>query len=114
MALSINAATTVAYIDTGQQRPIVCLPSTFNIEGKIITVKDKFGNAALSNITISSIGGDLFEGAGGISRLTISKNFGFTTLIAKKGIWYNLANPTSGINEPGLSTDATHNDSPTR
>ena len=86
----ISSATTVAFIDTGQ-RKTVFLPSTFNIEGKILTVKDKSGYALSSNITISAIGGDVIENFG--SNYLIKNNYGAVSFVAHNGKWFSMNNP---------------------
>ena len=91
----ISSATTVAYIDPTNGKSIVdgykvvYLPSSFNIEGKAITIKDSSGRAKNSNIWISTLGGDKFQG-GNIFNNIINTNYGFNTFVAHNGIWYTI------------------------
>jgi hypothetical protein len=96
----ISSATTVAYIDTSESKTVY-LPSTFNIEGKILTVKDKRGLGYSSNITVRTLGGDLFES--GSSNFIISKNYGYATFIAKEGRWLSLTNPFDSQTDLGIT-----------
>ena len=100
MASNINSATTVAYINTSVTSRTIFLPSTFNIEGKFVTVKDSCNNAGSNPITIGGLGGDLFEG--GISNITINQNFGFASFVAHNGVWHCLAK--SAINNDNFNT----------
>ena len=99
----ISSTTTVAYIDTGQAKTVY-LPSTFNIEGKILTVKDKNGFGYSSNITIRTIGGDLFEGNS--SNFIISKNYGYATFIAKQGRWLSLTGISESQTDLGITVSS--------
>ena len=110
MASNISSATTVAYINTSVRSRTIVLPSTFNIEGKFVTVKDSSSNAAINPIRVIGLGGDRFEG--GVTSITINQNFGFASFVAHNGIWYSLARSatttttvTSGNNSnPGVSS----------
>ena len=101
MALTISSITTVAYIDTGQLKTIF-LPSTFNIEGKILTIKDRTGNAGVNNIRLATSGGDTFEDLR--SNYIIGKNFGLASFVARKGRWYSITGANASINESGPSS----------
>ena len=100
----ISSATTVAYINSTPGAKTVFLPSSFNIEGKQIFIKDFKGAAGINPITIATLGGDLFEN--GTSNLQITQNSGSLSLVAHKGKWYTLG---GGINSAdyGLSSLST-------
>ena len=101
MSLTISSITTVAYIDTGQLKTVF-LPSTFNIEGKILTIKDRTGNAGINNITLATLGGDTFENS--TSNYIIGKDFGLASFVARKGKWYSIGSANASINESGPSS----------
>ena len=89
----ISSTTTVAYVDATTVAKTIYLPSTFNIVGKLITLKDIYGSAQANAITVSTIGGDLFEN--GLVSYKINQNYGTAQFVAQKGRWY-LLNAASG------------------
>ena len=97
----ISSATTIAYVDVRSNSKTVFLPSTFNIAGKLVTVKDIFGSSGSNTITIATVGGDIFEN--GSSNQQINQQFGATQFVAQRGIWYSL-NTFGGQVAPGVSS----------
>jgi len=98
----ISSATTIAYVDVRNNSKTVFLPSTFNIAGKLVTVKDIFGSSGSNTITIATVGGDVFEN--GLSNQQINQQFGATQFVAQRGIWYTLNTFGSGNPGPGISS----------
>ena len=97
----ISSATTIAYVDVRSNSKTVFLPSTFNIAGKLVTVKDIFGSSGSNTITIATVGGDIFEN--GSSTQQINEQFGATQFVAQRGVWYSL-NTFGGQVAPGVSS----------
>jgi hypothetical protein len=98
MSYYISSATTVAYINTSNTEKTIFLPSTFNIQGKQIYVKDIASNAKVKNITLATLGGDLFEN--GTSNYLVNQNYGSVSFVAKNGKWFSL---TGGAGSGGGS-----------
>jgi hypothetical protein len=74
-------------IDARSQNGTITLPLTTDIPYRILTLKDIYGAAALSSITLATQGADVFED-GTTSRL-LNGAFETTTLYAgQSGFWY--------------------------
>ena len=77
----------VGMIDARGQNGIITLPLSTDIPYRILTLKDIYGAAALSSITLTTQGADVFED-GTTSRL-LNGAFETTTLYAgQAGFWY--------------------------
>ena len=77
----------VGMIDARSQNGIITLPLSTDIPYRILTLKDIYGAAALSSITLTTQGADVFED-GTTSRL-LNGAFETTTLYAgQAGFWY--------------------------
>lgn len=97
----ISSATTVAYIDVRTTSKTVYLPPTFNIVGKLVTVKDIFGASSSNIITLNTSGGDVFEN--GTTSYTLNQSYSAAGFVAQRGVWYLLN--TTGVGSSQL-TDA--------
>ena len=77
----------VGMIDARSQNGIITLPLTTDIPYRILTLKDIYGAAALSSITLTTQGADLFED--GTTSRVLNGAFETTTLYAgQAGSWY--------------------------
>ena len=96
----------VGMIDARGQNGIITLPLTTDIPYRILTLKDIYGAAALSSITLTTQGADVFED-GTTSRL-LNGAFETTTLYAgQAGFWYvtggsRLATAAIGLLSTGV------------
>jgi hypothetical protein len=88
MALSFSATAGFIGVDTTYSDKTLQLPAISARNGRVITFKDKTGNAANNQITLQvNIGaGDLFEDGG--TTLVINQNYGFVTIVARTDTWY--------------------------
>ena len=99
MNSNISPSTTIAYVNTGLGSRTLVLPSSSNIQGKYITIKDSAGQASLNTITIRTSIGDIFEN--NIERQTIAVGYGFATYFVRSNTWYAISDTnsaTGGIN----------------
>ena len=79
-------------IDTSSGNKALQLPPVSDRNGRVITFKDKTGNANSHPITIHVDSGDRFEG--GASSYTINVNYGALTIIARSpNKWYFIQKP---------------------
>jgi hypothetical protein len=79
-------------IDTSSGNKALQLPPVSDRNGRVITFKDKTGNANSHPITIYVDSGDRFEG--GASSYTINVNYGALTIIARSpNKWYFIQKP---------------------
>lgn len=79
-------------IDTSSSNKALQLPPVSDRNGRVITFKDKTGNANSHPITIHVDSGDRFEG--GASSYTINVNYGALTIIARSpNKWYFIQKP---------------------
>jgi hypothetical protein len=96
----------VGMIDARSQNGIITLPLSTDIPYRILTLKDIYGAAAVSSITLTTQGADTFED-GTTSRL-LNGAFETTTLYAgQAGFWYvtggsRLATAAIGLLSTGL------------
>ena len=95
----ISSATTVAYIDVRSNSKTVYLPPTFNIVGKLVTVKDIFGGSSSNIITLNTSGGDVFEN--GTTSYTLNQAYSAAGFVAQRGVWYLLNTNGGGSSTQG-------------
>ena len=88
MALSFSATAGFIGVDTTYTDKTLQLPAISARNGRVITFKDKTGNAVNNPITLRvNIGaGDLFEDGG--TTLVINQNYGFVTIVGRTDTWY--------------------------
>lgn len=88
MALSFSATAGFIGVDTTYTNKTLQLPAISARNGRVITFKDKTGNAVNNPITLQvNIGaGDLFEDGG--TTLVINQNYGFVTIVGRTDTWY--------------------------
>jgi hypothetical protein len=92
----ISPSTTIAYVNTGLGSRTLTLPSSSNIQGKYITIKDGTGQAFLNTITVQTSAGDLFE-TGGTNQV-ITRGYGFATFFVRSNTWYAITDSVSATN----------------
>ena len=93
MATNVNSNTALVQVDVQTATKTVTLPSAGVFGGRLITVKDKFGNCSNYNITISPLGGDTIDGA--VGNYTLSNNGAAVTLVSDGNTrWMTLNSPT--------------------
>lgn len=63
----------------------ITLPSANNVKGRLITIKDKAGNAATNNITVS--GAQNIDGA---ASKTINTNYGVLRIVSDGAAWFTV------------------------
>jgi hypothetical protein len=61
------------------------LPLAVGIVGRIVTIKDRTGNAATNNITIQTQGGDTFQD--GSTTYKITQPYGTASFVSRPGQW---------------------------
>ena len=87
MSAAFSTSTEVGMLDARTSLGSVTLPLTTDIPSRMITLKDVFGTAANSTITIKTQGSDLFED--GTTSKTMAANYDFMTLHAgSTNRWY--------------------------
>ncbi len=87
--MSMSTATAVTMLDVRAGSGAITLPLTTQIPYRVITIKDAYGAAALSSITINTQGNDVFEN--GASSITLTNAYDTTTLYAgQSGYWYTI------------------------
>ena len=87
--MSMSTATAVTMLDVRAGSGAITLPLTTQIPYRVITIKDAYGAAALSSITINTQGTDVFEN--GASSITLTNAYDTTTLYAGlPGYWYTV------------------------
>jgi hypothetical protein len=85
----MSTATAVTMLDVRAGSGAITLPLTTQIPYRVITIKDAYGAAALSSITINTQGTDVFEN--GASSITLTNAYDTTTLYAGlPGYWYTV------------------------
>jgi hypothetical protein len=93
-------------IDTRAGAGAMTLPLTTAMPYRVLTIKDIYGAAALSSITLTTQGADLFET--GLSTMTLTDAYENITLYAgQPGYWYTiggskLASASIGILSTGV------------
>jgi hypothetical protein len=95
MATNVNTNTALIQVDVQATTKTVTLPSAAANTGRLLTVKDKFGNAAVNNITISPLAGDTIDGSGSSYILS---NSGAAISLVSDGVsrWMTLNTPSAG------------------
>ena len=88
MSLQISQTAGLISVNTTSQKSLD-LPLTSQRQGRVLTIKDTIGLAAVNPITINAIGGDTFED--GTTTLVIRQSFGSITLISKGTVWYKTS-----------------------
>jgi len=78
MTSLLSTFTEIAQIDSRKRSGTVAIPLTTEIPNRLFTIKDTYGSAENSTITLITQGSDLFEN--GLNIMTISNNFGAVTL----------------------------------
>ena len=84
MALQIPVTAGFVAIDTGTPKTITVPLSTDRL-GRILTFKDRTGQAATNNITLQTQGSDVFDN--GATTYKIDQPYGTVTVISRSGQW---------------------------
>ena len=93
--MSMSTATAVTMLDVRAGSGAITLPLTTEIPYRVLTIKDTYGAAALSSITINTQGNDVFEN--GASSITLTNTYDTTTLYAgMPGYWYTIGGSRLG------------------
>lgn len=82
----VSTSTEIALVDSRGLSGSVTLPLSTDIPGRIITVKDAFGTADFSTITLTTQGNDLFDD--GTTAKTLAQEFANLTVFASTGRWF--------------------------
>ena len=84
--MSINTYTEIGMVDTRSTPKTLTMPLTTEILSRILTIKDIYGSAITSPITLNTQGADTFED--GSTSLTLSNSYDTVTFYAGlPGIW---------------------------
>ena len=93
-----STVTEVSMIDTRNKSGFVILPPASTIQGRLLRIKDTYGTALNSSITVQTTGVDLFEN--GLSTMVLRNGFDSMTLIAgARTTWHTL----DGTNMPATN-----------
>ena len=85
MALQIPSTGGFIAVDTSTTNKIIQLPLTVERQGRVITIKDRTGQANLHPITIQTQGQDTFQDSS--TSYIVSNSFDSVTFIARSGKW---------------------------
>ena len=94
MALQIPSTGGFITIDTSLVSKIVDLPLSSDRIGRIVTIKDRSGNADVNSVTINTQGGDTFQN--GSTTYLLREAFGSVSFISRSGQWISFSE-TIGI-----------------
>ena len=83
--MSVPSTASFIGVDTTSLKTIT-MPLTSERQGRVITFKDKTGNAATNAITLITAGPDTFEGSK--TQYLINTPYGSITFIAKGTVWF--------------------------
>jgi hypothetical protein len=92
MATNVNTNTALVQVDVQTSIKTVTLPSAAGFTGRLLTIKDKFGNCSNYNITVSPLAGDTIDGS---SSNYILSNSGAAVSLVSDGVnrWMTLNSP---------------------
>ena len=86
----VSPSTSVVFVRTPNSAGQVQLPSASGIAGRVITIKDIYGNLRTNSVTIQTAGTNVFED--GTASYTVTQAFGnFTFMSDGLNTWYKLA-----------------------
>jgi hypothetical protein len=88
-----STVTEVSMIDTRNKSGFVILPPASTIQGRLLRIKDTYGTALNSSITVQTTGLDLFEN--GLSTMVLRNGFDSMTLIAGSRTTWNSLDGTN-------------------
>ncbi len=93
MATNINTNTALVQVDVQTTTKTVTLPQASLYTGRLLTIKDKFGNCSNYNITVSPLPGDTIDGS---SSNYILSNAGAAVSLVSDGVsrWMTLNSPS--------------------
>jgi hypothetical protein len=93
MATNVNTNTALVQVDVQTSIKTVTLPTAVGYTGRLLTIKDKFGNCSNYNITISPQAGDTIDGS---SSNYILSNAGAAVSLVSDGVsrWMTLNSPS--------------------
>ena len=93
MATNINTNTALVQVDVQTTTKTVTLPQASLYTGRLLTIKDKFGNCSNYNITVSPLAGDTIDGS---SSNYILSNAGAAVSLVSDGVsrWMTLNSPS--------------------
>lgn len=95
MATNVNMNTALIQVDVQTTTKTVTLPFAVVNPGRLLTIKDKFGNCAVNNITINPLPTNTIDGSA--SSYILSNNGAAVTLVSD-GVsqWMTLNTPSAG------------------
>ena len=93
MATNINTNTALVQVDVQTTTKTVTLPLASQYTGRLLTIKDKYGNCSNYNITVSPLAGDTIDGS---PSNYILSNAGAAVSLVSDGIsrWMTLNSPS--------------------
>jgi hypothetical protein len=84
--MQLSTTTSLALVDGRNAYASIQLPATTGIYGRSITVKDAYGVAGISTISVLAQGSDFFET--GTQGYAINADYGFRTFVAGSNKWF--------------------------
>ena len=104
--MSLSTVTGVTMLDTRAGSGALILPLTTANPYRVLTVKDIYGAAAASSITLTTQGTDVFEN--GLTSMTLTGAYDTTTLYAgQAGYWYVIGGSRMNSAAIGLLSTGT-------
>ena len=83
--MSVPSTASFIGVDTSTLKTIT-MPATSERQGRVITFKDKTGDAGVRPITLNRVNSDTFEG--GATQYLINTPYGSVTFISRGTTWY--------------------------
>lgn len=106
MATNINSNTALVQVDARTTTKTVTLPTAASFSGRLITIKDKYANAFVNNISVQPQSGDTIDG----SALTyVLSNTGAAVTLVSDGAnrWMTLNSPATPFTGSTIYLSAT-------
>jgi hypothetical protein len=102
MATNINTNTALVQVDVQTTTKTVTLPLASQYTGRLLTIKDKYGNCSNYNITVSPLPGDTIDGS---SSNYILSNAGAAVSLVSDGVsrWMTLNSPSQPFTGSSIS-----------
>ena len=106
MATNINSNTALVQVDVRTTTKTVILPTAATVLGRLVTIKDKYSNALINNISVQPQAGDTIDGSNGTYILS---NVGAAVTLVSDGVngWMTLNSPATPFTGSTIYLSAT-------
>ena len=106
MATNINSNTALVQVDVRTTTKTVILPTAASVLGRLVTIKDKYSNALINNISVQPQSGDTIDGSNGTYVLS---NVGAAVSLVSDGVngWMTLNSPATPFTGSTIYLSAT-------